>query len=333
MQSKEHLVYNVYGNNIFYSIDMKKGKIFFILLLSILTFLSLTNKVSADQIDQAFYGTATDADHMSEATNFPMHQTFKPTLINRVTKVGLEFIYGTGFPGPTDPINTTIYLTNESYSRLASASVSVSDTGWAYFTFSTPVEVTPDVQFSIEMIEIGEYESMHIEHDELGGYPQGYAVTSGASHPDKDYHFEVWGYWAEDEPDEDGDDDGDSDGDGTTDGSTDEDENDTAQSDDPNGATTTDDSTVEEESTDEETTLDETVTDETTTEEDTDELSDETTSSYWWLWFLVGIILLVISGIGGYFVYRKVKKGRTAKPLSPKADQPLVGKKEQDKTI
>ncbi len=159
-----------------------------IIITSILVFLFLSPRPAlayTEVRDQYYHGICCEMDPLYDGNNFPMYQTFTPSL-NKLTKIRLEF-YGGGGPDPL-----IIYLCDSGANRLASATTPI-DEGWYSFVFSSAISITPGQSYRIEYSRLGTA-SLGAAYNDPANYSGGYAITSGVSYPTKDYHFETYGY-------------------------------------------------------------------------------------------------------------------------------------------
>lgn len=141
--------------------------------------------------DQYYHGSCCQGDQLSNHSNFPMYQQFTPTTVNRITKINLEF-YGNGNE------DYTIYLTDHLNNRISSATSNIQVAGMIEFLFATPIALAESDTSTIYQIELTPAAgSWSLAYDDLGDYKGGHAKTSGTDYMDKDYHFEIWGYFVE----------------------------------------------------------------------------------------------------------------------------------------
>lgn len=134
--------------------------------------------------DQYYNGVDTGSDDMEAMESFPMTQSFIPTLDN-ITKIRWEF---TG-SGTND--NWQISIMDVPGNRLKNIRGDLKS-GWVDFVLDSPFSVTLGTTYKIEIMQCGPT-NLESVYTIPGGYSQGEANT-GMPAPNKDYHFETYGY-------------------------------------------------------------------------------------------------------------------------------------------
>lgn len=169
------------------------------LIFAIILFPSFSNSAT-ESLDQNHGCTHNDGgDSLGTAGNFPMYQVFTPSK-NRLTKVRLSF------GGAGNPI-VTVTIKNSGGTSLG-ATLRTAGTGDYDFVFTTPINLTSGSEYQIHLNFVSGATLTWL-YCQPGNYTSGHAVTGGVIIPDKDYHFQTYGYTETPPPPPD-------DGDGTT---------------------------------------------------------------------------------------------------------------------
>lgn len=146
-----------------------------------------------EKLDQFSHGDCCDVNDLASPKNFPIYQHFTPQ-VDRLTKVKIEFSKEDYF------VPYTIYIRNENYERIASATIPkieeyLGKKEFDTFTFDKPVEVIPGKLYKIEFTE-APGSPLGLRWSTTAKYPGGYAQITGREHYAslRDFHFETYGY-------------------------------------------------------------------------------------------------------------------------------------------
>lgn len=146
-----------------------------------------------EMLDQYSHGACCDVTALASSSSFPMYQHFIPE-VDRLTKVKVEFSLEDYF------VPYTIYICDENYARIASATIPkieeyLGKKDFDTFTFDTPVAVIPGKLYKIEFTEAPNSE-LGLRWSTTAHYLGGYAdVPDQKSYSNvRDFHFEIYGY-------------------------------------------------------------------------------------------------------------------------------------------